>query len=180
MISRMAALNLLKWGAPVLLIGGVFYITYAKGVRSGKETVQTAWDQDVKQHEKQVQLLKEQVARNEGKHRTASQQIADSLAASTLNHTRALAALQSGFSERLRQSDSRSAVYERMSEAGAVERANLASHAAQLDRSLEEGRLLVGELRSTVEQRDEQIRALGSQIAADRQLIGSATVAPPE
>lgn len=52
-----------------------------------------------------------------------------------------------------------------------VSQANLASHAARLDRSLEEGRRMVAELSATLRQRDDQLRAVSKQLENDRSLF---------
>ncbi|UWJ04310.1 putative Rz/Rzl spanin protein [Escherichia phage vB_EcoS_Uz-1] len=71
----------------------------------------------------------------------------------------------------MQQSERRASVYKRQAEAGTLECRSLASHAARLDNSLEEGRRLVEELRATVRLRDNQLIELGKQIQADRKLF---------
>ena len=47
----------------------------------------------------------------------------------------------------------------------------VASHAARLDRSFEEGRRMVAELSATLRQRDDQLRAVSKQLENDRSLF---------
>lgn len=163
-----------KWalrGLPVIVLVVMLAIAYKTGSNSGAAGVQADWNTAKLRHAEELAELKERVAQNEATHRRESQVYADRLADAERSHLQSLADLRSGYADRLLDSERRASAYERMSEAGAVGRANLASHAAQLDRSLEQGRLLVGELRSAVEQRDSQLRTLGEQLQADRRLI---------
>ena len=86
-------------------------------------------------------------------------------------HENAIAAVHAEYVDRLHESDSRAGTYQRLSQGAAAERASLASYAAQLDRSLTEGRSLVRELRETVRLRDEQLIVLGKQLENDRSLL---------
>ena len=87
------------------------------------------------------------------------------------NYQSSLDAISSQYSARLQQSEQRAKVYQRQAEGGATECRSLASHAARLDNSLEQGRQLVEELRATVRLRDGQIIELSNQIRADRKLL---------
>lgn len=72
---------------------------------------------------------------------------------------------------RVRNLEKRSDYYRSMSQAGSVECGDLGDIATRLDRSLEEGRQLVVELRSRLGLREEQIRLIGKQLKADRHLL---------
>ena len=67
--------------------------------------------------------------------------------------------------------EQRASRYQRLAKGGAVEQANLASHAARLSRSLKEGRRMVAELSATLRQRDYQLRAVSKQLENDRSLF---------
>lgn len=73
--------------------------------------------------------------------------------------------------ERLRQSQDRVRIYQRQAQAGSAEVERLASHAAELDRSIVEGKRVAAELAATVRLRDSQLIELGSQIKADRAVL---------
>ena len=64
----------------------------------------------------------------------------------------------------MRNHQERAELYKRKAEGSEVERGSLASHAAELDRSLEEGRRVVKDLRTTVEQRDTELILLGTHL----------------
>jgi hypothetical protein len=172
-----------KWvlnGLPVIILVIVAAAIYNYGSKQGAADVQAAWNADKLQHVLEVELLQERIASNESLHRAQTAAIADDLAQAEANYARQLASIEHSYALRLRNSADRGAIYERMSSAGAAERSYLASHAAELDRSLEQGRRLVGELRSTLIQRDEQLRRLGEQLHADRQLMEEGGETPPE
>jgi|SRR5690606_33235556 len=86
-------------------------------------------------------------------------------------HETIIAEQHLSYEQRLLQSANRAAIYQRQAEAGAVAQRNLASHAAKLDRALEEGIRLVGELQETLRLRDRQLEQLGKQILAERKLL---------
>jgi hypothetical protein len=67
-----------------------------------------------------------------------------------------------------------------MSKASEAERDRLASHAARLDASLAEGRVVAEQLRATVVERDAQLWLLADIIRADRALFGPGDAIAPE
>jgi len=165
--------DLLIKSLPAIAIAIAGYMLYSWGEGNAEAEAEALRNKEKLAHQEQVDQLKEWIADNEERHRRESQRISDQLAAAELSHASSLAALHSGFALRLQQSDDRAEIYQHLSGAGTTERSRLASHTAELDRSLEEGRLLVAELRSTVEQRDRQLILLGEQLQADRQLINA-------
>jgi len=137
----------------------------------GEKRIQAKWDADKLAHIAETETLKNEIKIRESEHRAEVRGINTQLAEAARRHSSELTALRIGFSERLRESEGRAEVYQSLANSGSAQRTNLASYAAQLDRSVVEGRQVVGELRATIIQRDEQIRALGRQITADRELI---------
>lgn len=164
-------LKVLKYGVPAILLALFIWKVYSLGAEHKANELQLEHQAELAAHEEEIRQLEERIATNETAHRRASQLISEQLSDIREDNAATVAALRSGFALRLRQSDDRAAVYQRLSNAGTSDRADLASHAAELDRSLEQGRLLVGELRSTVAERDGQLRLLGQQLSADRKLI---------
>ena len=104
-------------------------------------------------------------------HATASQENANELL-EELSRQRDAAVAGAARAERLRNdAERRAATYRAMSEAGAAACGDLAHRAAALDGRLAEGIGVVAELRSAVERRDAEVKALMGQIEADRALF---------
>lgn len=164
--------KLLLGALPVLALGAVLWSIYSIGSGNGAAGVQAQWDKARLKEQAQIEKLERMIAIKEATHRQQSTRISYVLSTANENYARSVAVLDNELSLRLRDSEGRAARYRAMSESGATQSANLASHAAQLDRSLEEGRRLVKEFRATLEQRDAQLNALGQQILTDRALIG--------
>lgn len=167
-------LKILKFGLPVVLVAGLLYFVWTSGLNAGKASVEAAWNQEKLATARAVEELKGTIKTNEATYRESKQLLEDRLASAEVDHASSIAAIRAEHAGRLRQSADRASIYERLSDAGAAERSYLAGHAAELDRALEGGRLLVGELRSTLVQRDEQLRSLGQQLLDTRELMTSA------
>ena len=166
LVKRVAPWALLA----VSILGTVWYI-YDAGVDSGSRQVQAKWDDEKTTYKKAMDTLRDQYATLEAKARIDNQRNSDELAEKEKSHAVALVELRREYNGRLLQSDKRASYYQRLAKGGAVEQANLASHAARLDRSLEEGRRMVAELSATLRQRDEQLRAVSKQLENDRSLF---------
>ena len=166
LVKRVAPWALLA----VSIVGTVLYI-YDAGVDSGSRQVQAKWDDEKTTYNKAIDTLRDQYATLEAKARIDNQRNSDELAEKEKSHAVALVELRREYDGRLLQSDKRASYYQRLAKGGAVEQANLASHAARLDRSLEEGRRMVAELSATLRQRDEQLRAVSTQLKNDRSLF---------
>ena len=166
LVKRVAPWALLA----VSILGTVWYI-YDAGVDSGSRQVQAKWDDEKTTYKKAMDTLRDQYATLEAKARIDNQRNSDELAEKEKSHAVALVELRREYDGRLLQSDKRASYYQRLAKGGAVEQANLASHAARLDRSLEEGRRMVAELSATLRQRDDQLRAVSKQLENDRNLF---------
>lgn len=156
--------------AAALLVGSGMYV-YLCGKDDGKEVVQKKWDAEKKLYDTAIAGLKDHYGMLEAANRTKTEELTHDLAEAQKNHDVAIANAQSDFDKRLLKSQARADYYKRVSEGGSLECRNLASHAAELDRSLEEGRLVVRELRETLGLRDKQLIALGDKLQADRKLL---------
>ena len=174
MFSKIPWSILLRYGLPTLFAAFIAFkiITYWIGV--GESNVQIEWERERQAYAAEVQRLKDVITARERQHRTETDAINTRLADAEASYAADIANVRGQYAISLRRSDDRAAIYERLSDSGATERANLASYAAQLDRSLVEGRQVVGELRSTLVQRDRQLIQLGEQLQADRRLINEA------
>ncbi len=162
---------LLKVGVPLLGFAGLLSASYFLGSSHGEARIQKEWNAQKDADAKLVQDEKDKLAYQEAAHREQIRKVDYALVEIATNNAANIARINSESALRLRDSEQRASVYRAASEAGATERANLASYAAQLDRSLTEGIGLVDELRTTLAVRDGQIQAIGAQLQADRQLI---------
>lgn len=159
----------------ILAIGAVLalgWYIHSSGSKAGAAKVQTKWDKEKLENAKLREELRNAAASKEFIHQQVSQGIVDGLAEANQKYVGSLAALDAQYTQRLRNSEQRAAYYQHLSTAGTTEQNYLAGHAAQLDRSLEEGGRLVQELTTTLRQRDAQVVALGQQILTDRALVG--------
>jgi hypothetical protein len=165
-------LKALPYIAAVAAVLATIWYIYHSGSKAGQAKVQAEWNLEKLANERALTKLREDVAQKEFIHQQISQGISDALVDANKKHDAAVVASTIELTQRLHNSEQRAAYYQRMSTAGTAEQSNLASHAAELDRSLEEGRQLVQELSATVRQRDAQIGALAQQILTDRALTG--------
>lgn len=172
MITKLLAWNkILKIGPFILAVFLLLWYVFSLGSDHGKSVVQKKWNVQKKVDAKALAAEKKKIASNEATHRANDRKISDELVSIKENTASDIARIRGESAVRLQYTTERANLYRRQAEAGAVERANLASYAAQLDRSLSEGIELVEELQATVELRDGQIRGLAAQINNDRQLI---------
>lgn len=162
---------LISKGWPYLLMVTLVVTIYFWGSRNGQEIVQKKWDEQKVQDKKAYDKLKGEYDVLNRQHSYETGLLTSRLQAASQAHEDELARLNDVYASRLQQSGKRAELYKRQAEAGTFECRNLASHAARLDESLEQGRQLVEELRSTVRLRDSQLIELGNQIRADRKLL---------
>lgn len=95
----------------------------------------------------------------------------DELSSIRKQHEDTINALNSGYSDRMRNMQKRIQEYARITEGSSAKCRDLADHTAQLDRTLEEGRHLVGELRAGIEFRDNQLKKVGELLLSERKLL---------
>ena len=163
--------KLAPWILATLVIGSLIWWVSHTSYVAGQRDIQEQWDAERATYKKAMDTLNDQYATLEAKARIDNQRNSDELAEKEKTHAVALVELRREYDGRLLQSDKRASYYQRLAKGGAVEQANLASHAARLDRSLEEGRRMVAELSATLRQRDEQLRAVSTQLKNDRSLF---------
>lgn len=171
----MVSSKLIKIGLyliPGLAIAGLLYFLYSVGVSNGKSKVEAEWNKATLEYNAEISKLESEYRAKEQIHQAENRRITDELFKAEKDHAVTVAAINADYSERLLRSTERASIYQRQANAGAVEQLNLASHAAQLDRSLVEGIKLVEEFSATVRQRDRQLIALGEQIINDRSVLG--------
>ena len=146
-------------------------VCYFSGVSQGEKNITALWETDKRQQLDAILLLKGKIGQRESDHRRQSDFVANELRQSETNYEKAVAALNAERAKRLRISAERAEIYKRLAEAGPDQSGRLAGYAAELDRSLEEGRSLVGELKETLGQREAGLRLLGTQIKNDRKVL---------
>ena len=163
--------TLLKVLAAIAVVSIVWGLGFLSGSNHGKSVVQSLWDKEKIQTSAKIADLKEQLALKEETHRAETRKVEAALQKARNEHTSSLAAIQREYNARLQQSEARSTVYQRQAEGGSDSCRDLASHTAELDRSLEEGRNVVRELGETLRLRDSQLQAVGNQLINDRNLF---------
>lgn len=156
---------------PYLLMAALGVAIYLLGIHNGKDEIQSKWDASVKISKQEQDKLKDKYHELERQYNFDVGQLSNQLHTAKTQYKDRIDSLTNEYAARLQQSSERADIYERKATSGAAECRSLASHAIRLDRTLEEGRHLVGELQTTIRLRDSQIKALAAQIQADHKLL---------
>lgn len=143
------------------------------GYQDGVADTKAQWQAETIKRNAAVDKLKGEYAQKEREHTAKIQELTNDLAQAEQDHQANLNQFKLDYDRRLQLSTGRANVYQRQAAGSAVERDRLAKHAAELDRSLEQGRGLVRELRETLGQRDATIRELAKLIQSDRALMSN-------
>lgn len=146
-------------------------LSYTTGSVAGARSVQSQWDADKKSRDEVSSNLVLKNTQLSAENARLTQNIEDEAKKNEEQHQKAIAAVHADYAGRLLDATTREGIYRKQAQGSAIERERLASHAAQLDRSLEEGRALVRQLRETVRFREQQLNTLAQQIRADRKLL---------
>lgn len=146
-------------------------IVYSVGSSNGEAKVRAEWSAENDQRIEKIRELEAKNAELTTENARLTTKISKELEAHETAHKTALSEQRADYLNRLFHSEGRARVYREQAEGEQLERERLASHAAELDRALEEGRQLVRELRTTLGLRESQLRLLGEQILADRALL---------
>ena len=162
---------LVKVGVPILIALGVILLLYgisvsiySTGKQAGIDEVSKEWTQEKLAYQDEILRIKTLNAGLEQDFENREAEVNKELRNVKASYERTLASNASEHAARLRNHQERADLYERKAQGSEVERRGLASHAAELDRSLEEGRRVVKDLRTTVEQRDTEIKLLGTHL----------------
>ena len=155
--SSVLALSLLSW------------FIYSKG----QGNIQEKWDKEKTEQALRIALVQDKYDQLFESHKLFSSQVAGTLKEKDEKYEKDISSIVAAHTDSLRKYKSRADTYQRQAEAGTAEARSLASHAAQLDASLVEGKRVAAELAATVRLRDEQLILLGSQIKADRAILES-------
>lgn len=146
-------------------------LSYTYVFDRGAKSIQVKWDTQEKLRDAEVNRLNGEIDSLVATHQKKEKALTDELASANASYENELSRISRDYAGRLQQSDYRAGVYKRKATGSDLEREDLARHAAELDRSLEEGRSLVAELGATIRQRDTTIKSLGSVILNDRTLL---------
>lgn len=168
MMNRVLAVGVLA-----LAVSLSYYWTYSNGKDAGAKKVYGEWAQHELVRGEAINKLRGELDVLVAQHKKAQEDYESQLAAATAQYEADLSGYRDEYDRRLQLADQRTGVYQRKARGSEAEREDLARHAAELDRSLEEGRVLVRELGATVRQREVTIRALGGIILNDRTLLES-------
>lgn len=154
----------------ILLAASAAFICW-RVYEAGQHSVQTKWDAQKRLDEQAINKAKGENDALSRQHKYEVELLQARLKTANESYQASLDSITNQYTARLQQSEQRAKVYQRQAKGGATECRSLASHAARLDNSLEQGRQLVEELRATVRLRDGQIIELSNQIRADRKLL---------
>lgn len=152
------------------LIAFVLWV-YALGHAAGESKVQTKWDIQKANYERAINNAQTELRLATERHDKASAGIEHDLAQLGRVHDDRIGALRREHADRLRLSEARADRYRAAADGGTTQCLNLASYAAELDRALEEGISLAGELEATIGRRDAEVKLLAKQILTDRELL---------
>ena len=153
----------------ILLLCPLSWFFYLKGQAS----IQQEWDKDKAAHQRELENQEEKYQTLFLAHKEFSFLVAKTLEEKQDEFEETIIAIRTDFTGRMLKHETRVQMYQRQAQAGTIEQERLASHAAELDRSLEAGKRVAAELAATVRLRDEQLILLGSQIKADRAILES-------
>mgnify|MGYP003477691768 FL=1 len=169
---------LLLRALPYIVVVALFSLAvcrlYNLAYENGASSIQTQWNAEKLKHSEEMDALEKQMVALERDHQKENERITHELAQANQIHAVSLAANRSDYDKRLQLASKRYGVYQAIGVSSSSECRGLSSHAIELDRTLEEGRFLVRELRDTLELRDSQVKSLGSQILNDRRVISDA------
>ena len=158
-------------GLLAALIAGTYAMAFKYGEFTGSTEVSTQWKKENDDRDNAYTALEKKNASEREAHQQREKELGDELKQAELDYETTLTGYRTDYASRLLLAEGRAGVYQRQARGSADEQQRLARHAAELDRSLEEGRALVRELGETLGQRDRTIHALGQIILNDRTLF---------
>jgi len=152
-------------------IGITVIISFIVGKDFGEEKIQAQFNEYKLEMSKKI--LEEKVRYDSllSQHQAREAIYVSNLKLAKEEYEETINSLNDDLSNRLQQSEERASIYKRQAESDTNGLRDLADHAAKLDKSLEQGRSLVKELRETVKLREEQLRILNEVMSNDRKLI---------
>lgn len=164
-------IRVLPYVGALLLILFLGSSLHSCGVEKGANSIQKEWDKEKREIDQEIKRLENKYVSLQETHREETQRITHELSEERKRHEVELVRADAEYRDRVQFAEARASLYQRQAQNGSIECRNLADHASRLDSSLEEGRSLVRELRTTLGLRESQIRALSRQIHNDRLLF---------
>lgn len=160
-------MSYIKLFIPCLLIIVSFFI----GKTYGEDATLLLWNKEKLEMNKKIILLEETLRKKESEYYLETSKINLELQEVKKQYDENINNIRNDYSSRLYDATTRADIYKRLSESSSSERQYLADHATKLSNSLNEGILLVRELRELIKLRDRQIQELGNQLLLDRKLM---------
>lgn len=160
----------LKYFGPPIVVIGLLIFLYTAGYNNGVGAIQAERKADQAAQALLVAELRGQLKAKEDQHARETAKLSSQLASQSATYADELRRIELSYAGGLRDSEQRAFRYRAIAEAGTDQCRNLASHTAELDRSIVEGRQVVEELRATIVLRDTQLKLVGAQLISDRQL----------
>ena len=144
----------------------VVLIVFLFGSNYGSNKITSKWNQEKLEYSKRMNDALEAKAEAEKLAQKTVTISEDKLNEAKTQFTASLNAVSADYDKRLLDSRAREGVYKRQAEGSNTEQQRLAVHAAELDRSLVEGKEVARQLAATVRLRDAEIIALANVIRA--------------
>lgn len=108
--------------------------------------------------------LQNEYDRQKEKYQAQTEDLVAQIGKNQESYNKKLIAIESDYSGKLLQSESRASLYKQLSRTSKCSNNDLADYSARLDKTVTEGRQLVAQLRELIELRDSQLRELGKQL----------------
>jgi hypothetical protein len=163
-----------KLALPLAFVGlfaGSIGLVYKLGNLNGTYESNRQWAAETELREAAMNKLQGEYTILQSQHAQRVKELTHELTLADAQHEDELSRYRSDYAGRVQLAERRAEVYQRQARGSSLEQDRLAKHAAELDRSLEEGRGLVRELGEVVRQRDRTIHTLGQIILNDRTLF---------
>lgn len=155
----------MKWYDYLLIV-----IIFLAGYFLGSYSEESSWLKKETAYKEQLLQLQQTIQTKQKEYAELSSNIQTQLADAKRLYEAKLSNVSSSYANQLQQSEQRAKLYQSQATKGEAERRSLASHAAELDKSLTEGRRVVEELTEHIRFRDAQCILLGKQITIERKV----------
>lgn len=144
----------------VCLLGSAYY----KGYSAGKETITEQWEAEKQATNKVMLALRDRYNEQEKEYTSKTQELVVQLHEKESAHKLELNNLTHDYNNRLLKSEQRASHYQYLSRNSSDTCQNLADYSTRFDQQLESGIRVVRELKSLIELRDSQLRAVREQL----------------
>lgn len=165
--------NVYLWLMGAVIVTLMLLLTYRLGLKQGEVRKQQEWDAVTLVQQQQLLEKNNEAALKTARLEDAVKSTESELIKLKESHAKTIDSINRNYADRLRAADARSNRYKQMSRGTEAERNYLAKHATELDRTIEEGRHLVRELRETLGLREDELRRLGVYLETGASVLGS-------